>query len=48
MTTIHLEVQGMSCGGCVKSVTAALTPLPGVNSVEVDLPTGQRLAQDRH
>lgn len=40
MTTIHLEVQGMSCGGCVKSVTAALTPLPGVNSVEVDLPTG--------
>ena len=40
MTTIHLEVQGMSCGGCVKSVTAALTPLPGVNSVEVDLPRG--------
>ena len=40
MTTIHLEVQGMSCGGCVKSVTAALTPLPGFSSVEVDLPTG--------
>ena len=40
MTTIHLEVQGMSCGGCVKSVTAALTPLTGVSSVEVDLPTG--------
>ena len=40
MTTIHLEVQGMSCGGCVKSVTAALKSLPGVNSVDVDLPTG--------
>jgi copper chaperone len=40
MTTIHLQVQGMSCGGCVKSVTDALTPLPGVSSVEVDLPTG--------
>ena len=39
MSTIHLEVQGMSCGGCVKSVTAALAPLPGVSSVEVDLPT---------
>ena len=40
MNTIHLEVQGMSCGGCVKSVTAALTPLPGVNTVEVDLSAG--------
>jgi copper chaperone len=41
MSTIHLEVRGMSCGGCVKSVTAALTSLRGVSSVEVDLPTGQ-------
>ena len=40
MSTIHLEVQGMSCGGCVKSVTAALTPLPGVTGVEVDLSAG--------
>lgn len=40
MSTIHLEVGGMSCGGCVKSVEAALRPLPGVGSVEVDLPTG--------
>ena len=40
MSTIHLEVQGMSCGGCVKSVTAALTRLPGVASVEVDLSAG--------
>ena len=40
MSTIHLEVQGMSCGGCVKSVTAALTRLPGVSTVDVDLPAG--------
>ena len=40
MSTIHLEVQGMSCGGCVKSVTAALTQLPGVSTVDVDLPAG--------
>ena len=40
MSIIHLEVQGMSCGGCVKSVTAALTPLPGVTGVEDDRPAG--------
>ena len=40
MNTIHLDVKGMSCGGCVKSVTAALTRLPGVSIVDVDLPTG--------
>ena len=40
MSTIHLEVQGMSCGGCVKSVTAALTQLPGVSTVDVDLHAG--------
>ena len=41
MTTIHLDVQGMSCGGCVKSVTAALTRVPGVNTVDVDLQAGR-------
>lgn len=40
MSTIHLEVQGMSCGGCVKRVTNALQSLQGVNTVDVDLPTG--------
>ena len=40
MNTIHLQAQGMSCGGCVKSVTAALKSLPGVSSVDVDLPAG--------
>ena len=40
MKIIHLNVQGMSCGGCVKSVTAALTRLPGVSTVDVDLQSG--------
>ena len=40
MSTLHLEVQGMSCGGCVKSVTAALTSLPGVTGVEVNQSAG--------
>ena len=41
MNTIHLEVQGMSCGGCVKNVTTALTHVPGVSTVNVDLPAGR-------
>ena len=41
MNTIHLEIQGMSCGGCVKNVTAALTRVPGVSAVDVDLPAGR-------
>jgi len=41
MTTIDLDVQGMSCGACVKHVTEALKPLPGVREVEVDLGAGR-------
>ena len=37
MSTIQLDVQGMHCGGCVKRVTAALQPVPGVSHVDVDL-----------
>lgn len=29
MSTIDLQVEGMSCGSCVKHVTQALQPLPG-------------------
>lgn len=35
-----LEVQGMSCGHCVSSITSAVEPLPGVTGVEVDLEAG--------
>ena len=40
MSTLHLEVQGMSCSGCVKNVTAALKPMAGVTTVDVDLQAG--------
>ncbi len=40
MNTIHLEVQGMTCGSCVKRVKGALEPLTGVGNVEVDLTSG--------
>lgn len=41
MNTIDLQVEGMSCGSCVKHVTQALQPLPGVSGVAVDLPSGR-------
>ena len=40
MNTVDLEVQGMSCGACVKHVTQALQPLSGVSAVAVDLQSG--------
>jgi copper chaperone len=33
----EFAVEGMHCGGCVKSVTGALSRLPGVVSVDVSL-----------
>jgi copper chaperone len=41
MNTVNLEVQGMSCGGCVQRVTKALQPLQGVSGVDVDLSKGR-------
>ena len=41
MSTIELNVQDMTCGTCVKHVTAALSPLAGVTAVEVDLQPGR-------
>ena len=40
METTVLKVSGMSCGGCVKSVTNVLTALPGVSKAEVVLTHG--------
>ena len=37
MKTIILNIEGMHCGGCVKSVTRVLTELDGVQSVDVQL-----------
>lgn len=41
MERIVIAVAGMSCQGCVQSVTAALQALPGVEQVEVFLAAGQ-------
>lgn len=35
--TLTLQVTGLSCGGCATKVTRALTALPGVSDVQVDL-----------
>jgi copper chaperone len=37
MNTTTIKIGGMSCGGCVKSITRALTALPGVTKAEVSL-----------
>jgi copper chaperone CopZ len=41
MNTIELDVQGMTCGSCVKHVTQALQAVPGVTQVDVDLANGR-------
>ena len=41
VNTITLNVTGMTCMGCVNSVKKLLSVLDGVQSVEVDLASGQ-------
>lgn len=41
METMVLKVGGMSCGGCVKSVTTVLEALAGVTRAEVSLAKGE-------
>lgn len=44
MNTNHqttLTVAGMTCGSCVRRVTAALRAVPGVSAVEVRLRGGE-------
>ena len=41
MNAIELDVQGMTCGSCVKHVSAALSQLAGVTAVAVDLGTAR-------
>jgi copper chaperone len=37
METVTLNVEGMSCGHCVKSVEGSVGALNGVSTVKVDL-----------
>ncbi|MCV7419870.1 heavy-metal-associated domain-containing protein [Mycobacterium yunnanensis] len=38
--SVLFEVHGMSCAHCVAAITSAVTPLPGVTSVDVALAEG--------
>lgn len=40
MNTIELEVEGMSCGSCIKHVKEALQSVPGISDINVDLNSG--------
>ena len=40
METTTLNVQGMTCGGCVASVTRLLKAVPGVTEASVTLQPG--------
>lgn len=33
--TVTLQIEGMTCGACVKDVKASLAKVPGVSSVEI-------------
>jgi copper chaperone len=41
MNSIVIRVGGMSCQGCVSTVTTVLTALPGVSDVLVTLAAGE-------
>lgn len=41
MATTILNIQGMTCGGCVKSVSNALQRIEGVAKVDVALEQGR-------
>lgn len=41
METVTLNVKGMSCQGCVRSVKNVIEPIAGVQSVDVSLEKAQ-------
>ena len=41
MSTVRFTVDGMSCGHCAASVREGVGTIPDVNSVDVDVATGQ-------
>jgi copper chaperone len=40
METTTLRIEGMTCGGCVASVTRVLKAVPGVSEADVTLTPG--------
>jgi copper chaperone len=45
MQTELLKVSGMTCGGCISTVTHALKAVAGVGDVNVSLSTGEATVQ---
>jgi copper chaperone len=45
METTTIKVGGMSCGGCVKSITGVLTATDGVAKAEVSLEQAQAVIE---
>lgn len=45
MESTTIKISGMTCQGCVKSVTRVLSALPGVSSVDVSLDRGEAQLQ---
>ena len=43
--TLTLNIDGMTCGGCVKSVTNAVNQVAGVQNCEVSLEQSQAVIQ---
>ncbi|EMR07244.1 Copper-ion-binding protein [Bhargavaea cecembensis DSE10] len=41
MKEMTLDVRGMSCGHCVKTIEGSVRELPGVRKVKVDLQNAQ-------
>lgn len=41
METAVIKVSGMTCQGCVRSVTRVLQTVPGVDAVDVSLEKGE-------
>ena len=37
MKNVHLKISGMSYANCVKHVTKALSEIPGISDIKVDL-----------
>ena len=45
MQTEIVKVTGMTCGGCISTVTHALKAVSGVNDVDVSLSAGEATVQ---
>lgn len=41
MSEQTFEVTGMTCGHCVMTVTQAISEVPGITAVQVELATGE-------